>query len=31
MDLHIFLKTVTVVLGGDKKFIRTIDQAKNNK
>ena len=27
MDLKIFLKTFIVVLGGDKKFTRTIDQA----
>ncbi len=28
MDLRIFFKTFVVVLGGDKKFTRTIDQAK---
>ena len=28
MDLRIFLKTFAVVLAGDKKFTRTIDQAK---
>ena len=31
MDLRIFLKTFMVILGGDKKFTRTIDQAQNSK
>ena len=31
MDLRIFLKTFIVVLGGDKRFTRTINQAKTGK
>ena len=31
MDLRIFLKTFVVVLGGDKKFTRTFDQANHDK
>jgi len=31
MDLRIFLKTFAVVLGGDKKFTRTINQVESNK